>query len=97
MVTEKNQAEIFEKLYPRYDLKVKPRLNKGDKVRILRKKTFFEKGYTRSWSTEIFVIFKAFSSSGVDYYKIATLEGDILPQTRYYWEVNLVEKAKNAN
>ena len=94
-VTEKNQREIFEKLYPNYRSTLKPRLGKGDKVRILRQKSLFEKGYTQSWRNEIYIITKAFTSSGVDYYKVSTRNGVILPQSRYYWELNLVSKAED--
>ena len=67
-VTEKNQNEIFKKLYPKLELKTKPRLQKGDLVRLLVRKPFFQKGYTQSWTTELYKISEAKSNSGVDYY-----------------------------
>ena len=91
-VTEENRRTVFKTMYPKLIDKTPPRLNKGDRVRLLRDKTVFDKGYSRSWSTQIFTIEKAFSEAGVDFYKIADLEGNILPRTKYFWELNLVTR-----
>ena len=93
-VTESNRRQVFATLYPKLQDNTTPRLSKGDRVRILRQKNIFEKGYTRNWSEEIYVIVEALSDSGVDFYKIADLEGNTLPRYKYYWQLNLV--AKNA-
>ena len=69
-----------------------PRLSKGDRVRTLKQKAPFEKGYTRVWSEEIYIIAKALTKAGVDYYKLSTIAGNLIPQTKYYWELNLVSK-----
>jgi len=61
----------------------------------LKTKNVFEKGYARSWSTDIYTIEKSFVDSGVDYYTIADLEGNILPRNKYYWELNLVARNDN--
>ena len=87
-----NRAKVFKTLYPKTKDNTKPRLNKGDQVRILKEKNIFEKGYTRSWSQEIYTIIKAFSESGVDFYNIADSEGNTLSRKKYYWELNLIAK-----
>ena len=94
-VTEENRKQVFSNLYPKADYNSKPRLNKGDKVRLLRTKNLFEKGYTRSWTTELYTIIKTFSESGVDFYKIEDSSGNILPRKKYYWELNLVSRYDN--
>lgn len=91
-VNDNNRKEVFATMYPKLKDNTPPRLNKGDTVRILISKNIFEKGYTRSWSEEIYVIEKAFSDSSVDYYRIADLQGNTLPRNKYYWELNIVSK-----
>ena len=91
-VTEENRAEVFRTLYPKDKDPTPPRLHKGDRVRLLKQKGLYEKGYTRAWSTSIYIITKAFSDSGVDYYEVSDLEGNKLPRRKYYWELNLVTK-----
>ena len=91
-VTEKNRVQVFRNLYPETKEDKKTRLNKGDKVRILKQKNIFEKGYTRSWSIEIYEVVKGFNDSGVDYYSIKDLEGNKLFRKKYYWELNLVSR-----
>ena len=91
-VNESNRSQVFKTLYPKLKDNTPPRLSKGDRVRILRQKNIFEKGYTRNWSEEIYLIVEALSESGVDFYKIADQEGNILPRHKYYWQLNLVSK-----
>src|SRR6218665_3194183 len=43
---------------------IKPKFSVGDKLRITRKKTTFEKGYTARWSEEIFRIKKIIRKRG---------------------------------
>ena len=91
-VTRSNTEQVFKKLYKDYPLQTDPRLKIGDKVRIARLKTIFEKGYTRRWSLELYTIVSAKSRGGVDYYKVADQTGNILPRQRYYFELNLVTR-----
>jgi hypothetical protein len=93
-VNDENRSKVFQTLYPNTKDNTKPRLNKGDQVRILKDKNIFEKSYTRSSTQEIYKIVKTFSESGVDFYNIADSEGNILSRKKYYWELNL--DAKNA-
>ena len=91
-VNRSNTEQVFKKMYKDYPIKTDPRLRVGDKVRIARLKTIFEKGYTRRWSEELFTIVSAKSRGGVDYYKVADENGNTLPRQRYYFELNLVER-----
>ena len=91
-VNRSNTEQVFKKMYKDYTLKIDPRLRVGDKVRIARLKTIFEKGYTRRWSLELYTIVSAKSRGGVDYYKVADESGNILPRQRYYFELNLVKR-----
>ena len=91
-VNDNNRKEVFRTLFPNTNDKTPPRLNKGDRVRILKPKTVFEKGYTRTWSLEIYRIAEAFNEGGVDFYTVEDLEGNKLPRKKYYFELNLVSR-----
>ncbi len=91
-VNEDNRKQVFNTLFPKSHDKSEPRLKPGDRVRILREKNIFEKGYTRSWSLEIYKIASAYSEDGVDFYTIEDLEGNKLERTKYYWQLNLVSR-----
>ena len=91
-VDSSNRDKVFAKMYPKHNIQFTPRLNVGDKVRIAKLKTIFEKGYTRSWSVELYTIVTAKSRGGVDYYKVKDDDGSILPRQRYYYELNLVKR-----
>jgi len=94
-VSDENRKQVFRTLYPKQDDHTPPRLKKGDRVRLLKTKNIFSKGYTRSWTTEIYQIEKAYTDSGVDYYTVSDLEGNQLPRKKYYWELNLVTRHDN--
>ena len=57
-VTFENRNEVFKKLYPKMDQKVKCKVKVGWRVRIPRQKPLFEKGFTPNWSTEVYIIKK---------------------------------------
>ena len=91
-VNSTNREQVFQKMYKKHNLQIKPRLNVGDQVRIAKLKTIFEKGYTRKWSIELYNVITAKSRGGVDYYKVQDQDGNILPRQRYYYELNLVRR-----
>ena len=64
-VNEENRDEVYKKLYPLADVTVACNFNKGDRVRTLRVKKDFEKGYTPNWSEEIFIVVNKIQSNGV--------------------------------
>src|SRR6218665_502433 len=57
---KKNIAAVWRNLYPNFSTTEDniPQFFVGDKVRITKKKTTFEKGYTPRWTEEVFTISK---------------------------------------
>ena len=53
---KEHEAKVFWNLYGDLPPMQKPRFSVGDKVRIPKKKTIFEKGYTPRWTEEVFTI-----------------------------------------
>ena len=52
-------VHVFEALYGKTSELIKtPKFVVGDKVRISKKKRFFEKGFTENWSDEVFTVSK---------------------------------------
>lgn len=95
-VSLENRKEVFRNLYPNSTDRITPRLKIGDKVRLLQTKNIFSKGYSRSWTLEIYTISAAFSDSEADYYLISDSAGNQLTQKKYFWELNLVAKANDS-
>lgn len=95
-VTFHNSGEIYKKVFGDSHFKVIPRLSIGDSVRILKEKTFFEKGYTPNWSEEVYKISDVIQKAGIVWYKISTVDNKILPSIKYYYQLNLVSKHKDA-
>ena len=91
-VNEENRKEVYKKLYPDKKLSVVCRLQKGDKVRKLREKTIFEKGYKQNWSDEIYIIRDVRQSNLVCWYKLETLANKPVTGVWYYFQLNLVSK-----
>ena len=91
-VTFQNSEEVYKKVFGDINLRVVPRLNVGDRVRILREKSLFEKGYKQNWSDEIYQISKVLQRSGVAWYKLQTLDKKPLPSIKYYYQLNVVSK-----
>ena len=94
-VTDDNRDEVYKKLYPDKDLTTVCKLKKGDKVRIIKEKTDFEKGYTQKWSDEIFQIKSIRQSGGVCWYKLENHTAEEVKGIWYYYQLNLV--ASNAD
>ncbi len=64
----------------------KPRLKKGDKVRISRVKSTFEKGYLANWSEELYVVDKVQKTIPVTY-KLKDLLGEEIEGSFYEEEL----------
>ena len=81
---KKNELTVWRNLYPNRlnIIKINPKFSIGDKVRIIKKKKTFEKGYTTRWTEEIFTITKINRTSPVTY-KIADLNGEEIQGTFY--------------
>ena len=91
-VTFQNSEAIYKKMFGDINLRVIPRLAVGDRVRLLREKTLFEKGYTPNWTEEIFVISDVRQKAGVVWYIVQKLDGEKVPGIKYYYQLNLVTK-----
>ena len=91
-VTEKNRSQVYKRLFPKRKFIRDCRLEKGDKVRLIREKKQFEKGYTQNWSDEIFEIFDIQQSHDVCWYKVKDLTGKEKEGIWYYNQLNLVQK-----
>ena len=91
-VTAENRAIVYNRLYPNRNITVVCRLKIGDKVRRVREKQQFDKGYTENWSREIFIIDKVKQSNAVCFYKIKTLDNKSVPGIYYYQQLNLVSR-----
>ena len=94
-VTRKNQKTVYKRLYPNRNKTVACKLKVGDKVRKLREKSEYEKGYTQNWSDEIYEIVKVRQKHTVCWYKLADSSGDILDGIWYYYQLNLVARHDN--
>ena len=89
-VNDENRDHVYKTMYPKKDLTVVCRLKKGDKVRKIREKKLWEKGYTANWSEEIFVISSVRQSNTVCYYKLSHIDGEEISGIYYYYQLNLV-------
>jgi hypothetical protein len=89
-VTFKNRKQVYKALYPDIKVRKKCKLKVGDSVRIALKKDIFEKGYTQSWSKEIYTINKIFQRNNVCWYRLIDQYGKRYPKYKYYHQLNLV-------
>jgi len=70
---KKNEKRVWLNLYGSEvssNSKIKPKLSVGDRVRITKKKSIFEKGYTPRWTEEVFTV-SAVQYTDPPTYKIA--------------------------
>ncbi len=63
----------------------------GDLVRISKLKGSFEKGYTRNWTREIFVIYKVLARNPI-VFKIKDLNGEVIEGVFYNEELQKILK-----
>ena len=89
-VTWSNRKIVYKRLYPDIKVRIKCRLKVGDRVRIALKKDIFEKGYTQSWSQDIYSIQKVFQRNRVCWYQLVDKNGKKYPKNKYYQQLNLV-------
>ena len=94
-VGPENRDEVYKRLYPERDVTIVCKLNVGDKVRKIKEKTEFEKGYTQKWSDEIYTIKSVRQSNRVCWYKLENLRKELQDGIWYYYQLNLV--ARNAD
>ena len=64
---KRNESTVWNHLYGDAVDSIKPKLKVGDRVRISKKKTIFEKGYTPNWTEEVFEITHVQDTTPVTY------------------------------
>ena len=70
---------MYDALYNRREdnVEVKPKVKIGDRVRILKKKKTFEKGFTPNWTEELFIVSAARLTKPITYI-IKDLKGETI-------------------
>ncbi len=89
-VTWDNRKTVYKSLYPDIKVIINCKLKVGDRVRIALNKDIFEKGYTQSWSKEIYTIDKVFQRNKVCWYRLIAPDGTKYSKYKYYQQLNLV-------
>ena len=94
-VNDENRDKVYKRMYPFQSVSVVCRLREKDRVRKIREKTLFEKGYKINWSEEIFEISSVRQSNGVCWYTLVSLDKQPQPGIFYYYQLNLVSRHDN--
>ena len=94
-VNDENREKVYKRLYPFRSVSVVCRLREKDRVRKIREKTLFEKGYKINWSEEIYEISSVRQSNGVCWYTLVSLDNKPQPGIFYYYQLNLVSRNDN--
>jgi len=86
-----HEVEVFRRLHPEtVQTKAKPKFSIGDRVRITKYKTVFEKGYWPNWTEEVFVIYEVRPTIPVTY-RIKDYQDELVTGSFYEKEL---QKAK---
>ena len=83
-----NQEKVLTNLYGKKNDKPLPKFKIGDRVRITKKKTIFDKGFTPNWTDEIFTISEIKPTVPVTY-TIKDVKGELLGGSFYEQELQL--------
>jgi len=70
----------------------KPKFKLGDKVRINKYKTIFDKGYLPNYTTEIFIVKEVLNDEKINYYKLKDLNNEDISGIFYEQELVLFNK-----
>ena len=81
-----NYSRTFSTLYSHIPKATKPKLKVGDTVRIVKKKSLFEKSFTPGWSEELFTIEEVKPTKPITY-KIKDKNGEEVKGTFYEQEL----------
>jgi len=83
-----DESKVFSNLYVKdiYSKISKPKLKLGDTVRITKKKSIFDKGYTPRWTEEIFTISQV-QHTDPPTYKITDTNGEEIQGSFYEQEL----------
>ena len=91
-VNEETQRKVFKRMYPYSKITVDCRIKKGDKVRKKLEKDNFKKGYSQKWSDEVYIVDSVRQSNTICFYKLKSLEGDLLRGIYYFYQLNVISK-----
>lgn len=95
-VNENNILQVYHNTYDKkIHKKIKPRLKKGDFVRLVREKGVFEKGYEYTFTEEIFQVNKVIEHP-VPVYEVKDLNGEIIDGNFYGAELQKIKFDPNA-
>ena len=84
---KENEVRVYRNLYPDLTRRaMRAKFKTGDKVRILKKKGLFEKGFTPNWTEEVFTVSKIQRTNPVTY-KITDYIGEEIQGTFYEQEL----------
>ena len=83
---KENESIVYHNLYPPEPIPGKPKFKVGDRVRITKKKKFFEKGYTTRWTREIFEVTEVLQTDPITY-QIKDLDGEEITGSFYEKEL----------
>ena len=83
-----NREKVLTNLYGKKTEKPLPKFKIGDRVRITKKKTIFDKGFTPNWTDEIFTISEIKPTVPVTY-TIKDEKGELLGGSFYEQELQL--------
>lgn len=95
-VTKQNSDKVFVNLYgfnKKTDVqikKAKPKFDIDDTVRLSKHKNIFEKGYTRRWTREKFIITKIFFNENITY-EVKDFNDEIIMGRFYENELQKIE------
>lgn len=93
-VTAADEKRLFKKMYPKVNIATLPVLRIGDYVRLSLVKNRFEKGYTQSWSEEIFKVVGNYPSNPRTYH-VADLLNEPVEGSFYKEELQRVNKPEH--
>ena len=96
---KRNETTVWKNLYPDHEQQTsRPKFSVGDHIRITKKKTVFEKGFTPRWTEEVFTISKVLYTDPITY-KIKDYNDEEIQGTFYekelqktYQQVYRIEK-----
>ena len=78
-----NENKVWRNLYPSNENKpIRPKCSVGDRVRIIKKKTVFDKGYMPRWTEEVFTI-ASIQYTDPPTYKIEDDNGEEIYRARF--------------
>jgi hypothetical protein len=87
-----NETQVYKNLYSKVDkTKSVSKFKVGDKVRISKYKSVFDKGYLPNWTTELFTVSKVLNTDPITY-KIKDYNDEEIEGSFYEQELVIFDK-----